>query len=64
MNRSEYISKLEHEMNNSDSYETTESDLTQDSLKSVRKLANKMLRDGEISKDMHQYLVPWYPKAG
>ena len=50
-------------MNNSDSYETTESDLTQDSLKSVRKLANKMLRDCEISKDMHQYLVPWYPKA-
>ena len=64
MNRSEYISKLEHEMDNRDSYETMESDLTQDSLKSVRKLANKMLRDGEISQDMHQYLVPWYPKAG
>ena len=35
MNRSEYILKLEHEMDNSASYETTESDLTQDSLKSV-----------------------------
>ncbi|KAK3089910.1 hypothetical protein FSP39_007586 [Pinctada imbricata] len=60
----DYVSKLEREIESSASYETTHSDRTQDSLKSVRKLANNMLKEGAICKDMYQYLVPRYPKAG
>ena len=64
MDKSEYMSKLQKEIESSASYRVTESDMTQDSLKSVRKLANNMLKEGAISKDMHHYLVPRYPKAG
>ena len=59
-----YIQSLQKEMEESDSYDVTDEDQTKKSLREVKKLVNKMYRDGAISQDMKQFLIPRYPKAG
>ena len=48
----------------SDLYSLTEADQTKTSLTDVKKLVKKMLKDGAISQDMRQFLIPRYWKAG
>ena len=57
VNRSDYISKLREEMKNSDSYQETEGNRADKAVKDVKKLVNRMYREGAISKDMQQYLI-------
>ena len=64
VNREDYISKLREEMKNSDSYQETEGNRADKAVKYVKKLVNRMYREGAISKDMQQYLIPRYPRAG
>ena len=64
VNREDYISKLKREMNNSDSYQDTEGNRVDRAIKEVKKLVNRMYREGAISKDLQQYLIPRYPRAG
>jgi len=64
LDKTDYISSLQNEMTESDSYEESENDLTQKSMKEVRKLVNSMSKNGTVTKDMKQYLLPRYPRAG
>ena len=64
VNREDYINKLTEEMDKSDSCAETEGNQAERAFKEVKKLANKMYRDGAISKDMQQYLILRYPRAG
>ena len=64
VNREDYINKLTEEMDKSDACAETEGNQAERAFKEVKKLANKMYRDGAISKDMQQYLIPRYPRAG
>ena len=64
INKTDYIRKLETEMNESDAYVSVTEDPTQSSLKAVKKLVNRMAKDGVISKEMQQYLIPKHSKAG
>ena len=61
VNREDYIRKLREEMKNSVSYQETEGNRADSAVKDVKKLVNRMYRDGAISKDMQQYLIPRYP---
>ena len=51
-------------MNESDAYVNVAEDPTQSSLKAVKRLVNRMAKDGVISKEMQQYLIPKHSKAG
>ena len=64
VSREDYINKLTEELDKSDSYAETEGNQAERAFKEVNKLANKMYRDGAISKDMQQYLIPSYPQIG
>ncbi|XP_053394169.1 uncharacterized protein LOC128555550 [Mercenaria mercenaria] len=64
LDKTSYLNSLQKEMEESDSYAESENDLTQTSMKEVKKLVNSMSRNGSIPKDMKQYLLPKYPKAG
>ena len=64
LDKVKYIQSLQKEMEESDSYDVTDEDQTKKSLREVKKLVNKMYRDGAISKDIKQFLIPRYPKAG
>ena len=63
VNKEDYISKLREEMKNSDSFQET-GNRADKAVKDVKKLVNRMYREGAISKDMQQYLIPRYPRAG
>ncbi|XP_053392303.1 uncharacterized protein LOC128554986 [Mercenaria mercenaria] len=64
LDKTSYLNSLQKEMEESDSYAESENDLTQTSMKEVKKLVNSMSRNGSIPKDMKQYLLPKYLKAG
>ena len=64
MDKSEYMEKMRKEMEGSKSYMETEGDQTEVAWKKVKKLVNRMHRDGVITKDMKQYLTFVNPKAG
>ena len=64
VNKEDYTSKLQEEMTNSDSYQETERNRADSALKEVKKLVNRMYKQGAISKDMQEYLIPRYPRAG
>ena len=64
LNKTDYIRALEEEMNENSAYVEVEGDRTQTSMKAVKKLANRMYREGAVSKEMQQYLVPKYAKSG
>ena len=64
MDKSEYMEKTRKEMEGSNSYMETEGDRTEVAWTKVKKLVNRMHRDGVITKDMKQYLTFVNPKAG
>lgn len=64
LDKQAYIDSLEIEMQESSSYTETKDDITTASLKKVKILVNQMYKNDTISKDMKQYLIPRYPKAG
>ena len=64
INKTDYIRKLETEMNESDAYVSVAEDPSQSSLKAVKRLVNRMAKDGMISKEIQQYLIPKHSKAG
>ena len=52
IDKNDFISKLKGEMKTSNSYTESE-DLTENALKAVKKLVNRMYRKNVISKDMY-----------
>ena len=68
MDKDAYIQSLQQEMEQSSSYEATEVGVTNESQKKkkkkVKKLVNRMVKDGAASKEMQHYLVPKYVQAG
>jgi hypothetical protein len=64
VDKADYIDKLYRELDDSASYMETDDDRTDASLKAVKKLVNRMQKDGAITKELHQYLIPRYPTAG
>ena len=64
VDKTEYIHRLHKEMTDSESYKEIPQDLTETATKTVKKLVNKMFKEGVINKDLQQYLIPKYPKNG
>ena len=64
VDKTEYIHRLHNEMTDNESYKEIPEDLTETATKTVKKLVNKMYKDGVINKDLQQYLIPKYPKNG
>ena len=64
VDKNEYISELLTEMDRSDIYERTEQKQIEDSYKEIKKLVDKMHKEGVITKEMKQYLMPKYATAG
>ena len=64
VDKTEYIQRLQKEMTDSGSYEEIPDDLTETATKTVRKLVNRMYKEGVINKDLQKYLIPKYPKKG
>ena len=64
LDKVKYVESLQKEMEESDSYTMTEDDQTKKSMREVKKLVNKMYKDGAIPQDMKQFLIQRYPKAG
>ena len=64
VDKTEYINRLHKEMTDSKSYVEIPEDLTETATKTVKKLVNKMYKEGVINKDLQQYLTPKYPKNG
>ena len=64
VDKTEYIQRLHKEMTDSGSYEEIPGDLTETATKTVRKLVNRMYKEGVINKDLQKYLIPKYPKNG
>ena len=58
IDKEEYIESLEKEMEQSSAYERTDNDRTEEAHKKVKKLVNKMNRDGLVSDDLKNYLTP------
>jgi hypothetical protein len=51
-------------MEKDSTYMEVEGDKTDESMKNVKKLVNKMSRDEVITKEMKKYLIPRYPREG
>ena len=64
VNRGDYIRSLEEEMEKSSSYSETKENLVDQGYKKVKKLVNSMYRNGAISSDMKEYLIPRYVEPG
>ena len=64
IDKEEYIESLEKEMEQSSAYERTDNDRTEEAHKKVKKLVNKMNRDGLVSDDLKNYLTPKYVQRG
>ena len=64
LDKTKYVESLQAEMEESNSYTMTEDDQTKKSMREVKKLVNQMYKDGAISQDMKQFLIPRYSKAG
>ena len=58
IDKEEYVKKLETEVSNDRTYIRTEGDGLTNAEKRVRKVANKMEKDGTIDPGMRKYLVP------
>ena len=61
LDKDDYIKKLHSEMEQSKSYEETDADIINETMKRIRKLVNKMHREGVINNELKQYLIPRYP---
>jgi len=64
VNSEEYEDMLLGEIKASNSYVETDEDMTKKITSQVKRLANKMYREGVISEDMRKYLIPQYARAG
>jgi tRNA A-37 threonylcarbamoyl transferase component Bud32 len=64
IDKDDYIKKLHSEMEQSQSYEETDADIINETMKRIRKLVNKMHREGVIHNELKQYLIPRYPTPG
>ena len=53
LDKDDYINKLQKEMTESAAYVETEKDLTDEIMKKIKKLVNKMHKGGAIGKEMH-----------
>ena len=62
--KEEYIESLEKEMEQCSAYEKTDNDRTEEAHKKVKKLVNKINRDGLVSDDLKNYLTPKYVQRG
>ena len=60
VDKEEYIKSLEEEMENSSSYEETDYHRTEEIHRKVKRLVSKMNRDGAISDELKQFLLPRY----
>ena len=60
----EYVKKIETEVSNDRTYIPTEGDGLTNAEKRVKKVANKMEKDGTIDPGMRKYLVPKYTRNG
>ncbi|MCG7879960.1 MAG: hypothetical protein N0C90_27085, partial [Candidatus Thiodiazotropha endolucinida] len=59
-----YMQSLQDEVEKNNSYRKTDTDLSKTSLKNVKKVVNRIYRQGYIPKEMQQYLVPRYSGPG
>lgn len=64
LDKDDYLKKLHSEMEQSKSYEETDADMIDETMKRIRKLVNKMHKEGVISNELKQYLIPRYPTPG
>ena len=64
VDKDSYIQSLQKEMEDSISYEATDHDQVEEVQKKVKKLVSKMHREGAISDDLKQYLMPRYAQKG
>ena len=64
VNRNDYIESLQKEVSCIDSYQETVSDQTEDIQKRVKRVVNQMHKEGIISSELRQYLIPRYVQAG
>lgn len=64
VDKDSYVQSLQKEMDDSDSYEATGNDQTEEIQKKVKRLVGRMHREGAISDDLKQYLTPRYSQKG
>ena len=62
LDKDDYINKLQKEMNERTAY--LETNFTEETMKKVKKLVNKMHKEGVFGKEMHQYHIPKRPSTG
>jgi hypothetical protein len=59
-----YIKELEKEVSKDETFKQTNGEKQSEAVKAVKKVANKLFRDGEISKELRDYLIPKFPTSG
>ena len=64
LDKEDYINKLQGEMTGSASYVEAEKDMTEETNKKLKKMVNKMYKEGSINDELRHYLIPKYPRAG
>ena len=64
LDKDDYVNKLHKEMDDCDAYKKTERDTTEETMKKIRKLVNRMHKEGVIGKELKHYLIPKRPSAG
>jgi len=62
VNTEDYIKNLEKEMNECDSYEKNNGKCKHEASRAVKKVANKLYRDGLIDQELKDYLIPKHPQ--
>jgi hypothetical protein len=64
VNTAEYMKELVDDMKKSHSYRETEDAGVTVAVRGVKKIADKLYKDGHIDKDLKKYLTPKYPQSG
>lgn len=64
VDREDYIKELEKEVQGNLSYEEIDCKKLKEVDRNIKKLANRMHKDGHIDSELKAYLVPKYPRAG
>ena len=64
VDKEDNVRKLESEVGDDTSYEITDSDRLKVVERGIKKLTNRLHREGIIDGDLKSYLLPRYPKAG
>ena len=64
VNRNDYIESLQKEVSCNDLYQETVSDRTEDIQRKVKRVVNRMHKEGIISSELKQYLIPRHFQAG